>query len=67
MDLSVDKFRQYVKSKVSGSSLIIKNKNVNSAFEIKGIVFKKEEELTIDVEFKPIQERKKVIKNKQNV
>ena len=66
MDLSVDKFRQYIKSKVSGSCLIIKNKNVNSAFEIKGVAFKKEvnssKKEKIEVEFKPIQERKKVIR-----
>ena len=66
MDLSVDKFRQYIKSKVSGSCLIIKNKKVNSAFEINGVAFKKEvnsiKKEKIEVEFKPIQERKKVIR-----
>jgi len=68
MDLSVENFRQYVKSKVPCSNLIIKNKNVNSAFEIKGITFKKVlEEEKIEVEFmeelKP-KERKKVIKSR---
>jgi hypothetical protein len=69
MDLSVDKFRQYIKSKVSGSNLIIKNKNVNSAFEIKGVSFKKELEVVsqpvkIEVKFmeESKQERKRVIK-----
>jgi len=44
LDLSVEKFREYVKSKVPFSSLIIRNKNVNSAFEIKGIRFKEKSE-----------------------
>ena len=36
-EITPDKFRQFVKSKVSMSSITIKNKNVNSAFDIKGI------------------------------
>jgi hypothetical protein len=36
MELTVDKFKQYIKSKVSISNLIVKSKNANSAFDIKG-------------------------------
>jgi hypothetical protein len=36
-EITPDKFRQFVKSKVSMSCITIKNKNVNSAFDIKGI------------------------------
>jgi len=39
-DVTTDKFRQYLKTKVPMSSIILKNKNTNSAFEIKGIKWK---------------------------
>ena len=39
-EITPDKFRQFVKSKVSMSSITIKNKNVNSAFDIKGMKLK---------------------------
>jgi hypothetical protein len=39
-DISTDKFKQYIKSKVSLSSINLKSKNTNCAFEIKGICFK---------------------------
>jgi hypothetical protein len=37
MSITGDKFKQYIKSKVPLSSIILRNKNVNSAFDIKGI------------------------------
>jgi hypothetical protein len=40
LDITVDKFKQYIKSKVPLSALVIKNKNTNSAFDIKGIRLK---------------------------
>lgn len=77
LDLTVDKFRQYIKSKVPFSSLIIKNKNANSAFEIKGVTFKKEEEemekekeeelileLELELDEVPVLKKKKVIKQR---
>jgi len=36
MEITVDKFKQYIKSKVSISNLVVKSKNANSAFDIKG-------------------------------
>ena len=39
-EITPDKFRQFVKSKVSMSCITIKNKNVNSAFDIKGMQLK---------------------------
>ena len=39
-DISTDKFKQYIKSKVSLSSINLKSKHTNCAFEIKGICFK---------------------------
>ena len=40
MNISGDKFKQYIKSKVPLYSIILRNKNVNSAFDIKGICVK---------------------------
>ena len=39
-EISSDKFKQYIKSKVSLTSINLKSKNANCAFEIKGICFK---------------------------
>jgi hypothetical protein len=39
-EISPDKFKQYIKSKVSLTSINLKSKNANCAFEIKGICFK---------------------------
>ena len=36
LDITTDKFKQYIKTRVSMSKIILKNKNINSAFEIKG-------------------------------
>jgi hypothetical protein len=54
MDIKVEKFKQFIKTKMPSSSLIIKSKNANSAFEIKGIKLKEIDvvvEEKIDVEF----------------
>jgi len=40
MDISGDKFKQYIKSKVPLSSIILRSKNANSAFDVKGINLK---------------------------
>jgi hypothetical protein len=37
LEITPDKFKQYIKTKVSMSNIILKNKNAHSAFEIKGI------------------------------
>ena len=37
LDITVEKFKQYIKSKVPHSYLLLKSKNANSAFDIKGI------------------------------
>ena len=54
MDIKVEKFKQFIKTKMPSSSLVIKSKNANSAFEIKGIKLKEIDlvlEEKIDVEF----------------
>ena len=42
MDISGDKFKQYIKSKVPLSSIILRSKNANSAFDIKGLKLREE-------------------------
>jgi len=39
-EITPEKFKQFIKSKVPMSCITIKNKNANSAFDIKGIKFK---------------------------
>jgi len=37
MNITGDKFKQYIKTKVPLSSIILRNKNANSAFDVKGL------------------------------
>jgi len=39
-EITVDKFKQYIKIKLPHSKIIIKSKNANSAYELKGLKFK---------------------------
>jgi len=39
-DVTTDKFKQFLKTKIPMTSIILKSKNANSAFEVKGIKFK---------------------------
>jgi len=74
LEITPDKFKQYIKTKVSMSNIILKNKNAHSAFEIKGIKWisiniKLETEdmdiLLVNTELK--LEKKKVISKPKNV
>ena len=70
MNISGDKFKQYIKSKVPSSCIILRNKNANSAFDIKGIqmkVFNYKSNITenekIDIEFnEEILKKPKIVK-----
>jgi len=70
MNITSDKFKQYLKTKVPMSGIILRNKNANGAFDIKGIRLKSIETETVekmDVEIiKNIVEekKKKVVKKK---
>jgi hypothetical protein len=67
MDIKVENFKQFIKTKTPSSSLVIKSKNANSAFEIKGIKLKEIEiyvEEKIDVEFVDDMDVKKKKKTK---
>jgi hypothetical protein len=44
MNISGDKFKQYIKSKVPLSSILLRSKNINSAFDIKGLKLKEKKE-----------------------
>jgi hypothetical protein len=72
MNITSDKFKQYLKTKVPMSAIILRNKNANGAFDIKGIKLKSIETETLekmDVEIiKNIVEekKKKVVKKKQD-
>jgi len=66
MSISGDKFKQYIKSKVPLSSIILRSKNTNSAFDIKGLKLKDEEmveiETKIEIELNEEALKKKKVK-----
>jgi len=76
MDISGDKFKQYIKSKIPISNIILRSKNVNCAFEIKGIKLKNivkevltnnmNENIIMNLDLEPIEspKAKKIIKPK---
>ena len=70
LNITGDKFKQYIKSKVPPTSLILKNKNINSAFDIKGIKLKvfentiMEEKLDLVLNEEVINKKKVYKKNK---
>lgn len=72
MNISGDKFKQYIKSKVPLSSIILRNKNANSAFDIKGLKMKEPLETKVEVVEEKIElelneevlKKKKIIKKK---
>jgi len=69
MNISGDKFKQYIKSKVPLACIILRNKNMNSAFDVKGIKMRENEivkniiEEKIEIELnEEVLKRKKVVK-----
>lgn len=72
-EITPEKFKQFIKSKVPMSSITIKNKNANSAFDIKGIKIKnlcgennlvEEEKIEVELNEEVINKKKKVVKKK---
>jgi hypothetical protein len=64
MNISGENFKQYLKSKVPMSGIILRNKNANSAFDVKGIQLKSAENKVtekIEIEFfeNVVDEKKK--------
>jgi hypothetical protein len=70
MNITGDNFKQYLKSKVPMSGIILRNKNANSAFDVKGIKLKSAENKVVDKKEEKIElelneevlKKKKVIK-----
>jgi hypothetical protein len=56
MNITGDKFKQYIKTKVPLSSIILRNKNANSAFDVKGLKMR-------DIE-KKVNEKMEEVKEK---
>jgi len=70
MNITGDRFKQYIKSKVPLSSIILRSKNANSAFDIKGLRIKNNDtiivENKIEVELnEEVLKKKKVLKSKK--
>ena len=72
-EITPEKFKQFIKSKVPMSSITIKNKNANSAFDIKGIKMKEysgenkiseEEKIELELNEEVINKKKKIVKKK---
>lgn len=75
MNVSGEKFKQYIKSKVPSCCIILRNKNTNSAFDIKGIklkVFNYKSNIIenekIDIELnEEIMKKQKIIKKSSEI
>jgi hypothetical protein len=72
MNITGDKFKQYLKSKVPMSAILLRNKNANSAFDVKGIQLKEvdvkviEDKIELELN-EEVLKKKKVIKKKSDV
>jgi hypothetical protein len=65
MDITGDKFKNYLKSKVPISSIILRNKNANSAFDIKGLKLKVFENVVEETEKIELELNEEAIKKKK--
>jgi hypothetical protein len=66
-DVTTEKFKQFIKAKVPMTSILLKSKNANSAFEIKGITWKniKKEIEVPKLEVVLVEQTNKVKKGKE--
>lgn len=75
MNITGDNFKQYLKSKVPMSGIILRNKNANSAFDVKGIKLKSAENKVVDKKLEKMElelneeviKKKKVIKKNSDI
>jgi hypothetical protein len=71
LDITGDKFKQYIKSKVPMSSIILRSKNANSAFDIKGLRLIEyvtnvvEEKIEVELNEEVLKKKKVIKKSKQ--
>jgi hypothetical protein len=73
MEITGDKFKQYIKSKVPMSSIILRSKNANSAFDIKGLRMKEcvasnivDEKIEVELNEEVLKKKKVIKKPKLN-
>jgi hypothetical protein len=69
LDITGDKFKQYIKSKVPLSCIVLRNKNMNSAFDIKGLRMKEFENNVIEEKIElelneEVLKKKRIVKKK---
>ena len=62
-DISVDKFKQFLKTKIPISCIITKNKNVNSSFDIKGFRIKEMKEFITET----VEDAKNMDSDNENI
>lgn len=76
MNITGEKFKQYLKSKVPMSAILLRNKNSNAAFDVKGIRLKEdpieenkviEEKLDLDLDEEIVNKKRKVVKKNNNI
>jgi len=76
MNITSDKFKQYLKSKVPSTAILLRNKNANAAFDVKGIRLKEEvfeeskiieEPLELELDEDIVNKKKKVVKKKPEI
>jgi hypothetical protein len=71
MNITGDKFKQYIKTKVPLSSIILRNKNANAAFDVKGLKMKEPKEAAVEAITEleldeEVLKKKRVIKKVKN-
>jgi len=64
MNISGDKFKQYIKTKVPLSSIVLRNKNANAAFDVKGLKMKGLKELVVEEKIE-LELNEEVLKKKK--
>jgi hypothetical protein len=72
MNITGDKFKQYIKTKVPLSSIILRNKNANSAFDIKGFKMREQKEIVLEEKIElelneEVLKKKKIIKKNKEI
>jgi hypothetical protein len=65
MEISGDKFKQYLKSKMPNTSINLRNKNANSAFDLRGIKFKSLENNVIETEKIELELNEEIVNSKK--
>jgi len=65
INITGDKFKQYIKTKVPLSSIILRNKNSNSAFDVKGFKMREQKEIVLVEEKIELELNEEVLKKKK--